>query len=312
MDLLDKKLLGELMKNSRAPLTQLAKTLGASREVITYRINKLKQDSVIVDFVTEINIEKLGFMAAAVFLNIKVTRQTEFTKFISDCPYISWVAEHCGIWNFGLSIVGKTNEEIDERFNQLYAKFKEDIIDHRFTLHRTSEFFYGKYFDSTHPVTMRVSSDKIKLDEKDKLILKELSVNSRIDCVSLSEKIKLTAPAVNQRIKKLERAGIIIKYSLFIDLTKLSIMQYSIFSINKNIDERDKLLSYLKQHPKVSFIAEYIGDPFIEFGVFVNNPYNLRGVIQEIEESFPNNRVSEISLFQKEFISIGPPKCVFN
>lgn len=49
----------------------------------------------------------------------------------------------------------------------------------------------------------------------------------------------------------------------------------------------------------------------MEFGLFVKDPYELRGKLQEIEETFPNNRVIEVSLFQKELVSIGLPLCVF-
>jgi hypothetical protein len=37
----------------------------------------------------------------------------------------------------------------------------------------------------------------------------------------------------------------------------------------------------------------------------------LRERLHEIEQHFPNNRVIEVSLFQKEFVSVGLPDCVF-
>jgi hypothetical protein len=57
--------------------------------------------------------------------------------------------------------------------------------------------------------------------------------------------------------------------------------------------------------------VEYIGDPFLEFGIVVKDPYMLRPILQEIEESFPDNRIQDVFLIQNEFLSIGPPKCVF-
>ena len=114
-----------------------------------------------------------------------------------------------------------------------------------------------------------------------------------------------------QRIKHLEVSGYIEKYSLFVDVQQLGLFQYSIFVVNKNIDEKQKMIKYLQQHKNVSFVAEYVGDLFIEFGLFVKDPYELREKLQGIEETFPNNRVIEISLFQKEFVSVGPPSCVF-
>src|SRR3989338_533662 len=136
MDKLDTDLLRILMQNSRIPITSLAKKLKVSREVATYRLNRLKRENIILDFVTEINIEKLGFVGAAVFVNIKATKQKEFKQFLAETPFVSWVAELSGIWSFGFSIIGKTNEELDDNFLQIYDKFKDAIIDHRFTLHK--------------------------------------------------------------------------------------------------------------------------------------------------------------------------------
>lgn len=311
MDRLDKDILRELMSCSRRPITQLAKKLKASREVLTYRINKLKRERIILDFVTEINLGILGYVGAAVFVDVKAARQVAFKHYLAQLPFVSWVAELSGVWSFGLSIVGRTNDELDNRFTHMYHAFKEDIIDHRFTLHRKSRFFYSKYFGAPHQPSLQKRRILHRADEKDKIILQELSKNSRIDTVTLAQKISLTAPAVAHRIKQLEASGHIEGYSIFVDISKLHLFQYSVCIVNKNADEREKLIAYLMQHSHISFIAEYVGDPFMEFGLFVADPYQLRERLQEIEEAFLNTRVIEVSLFQKEFVSVGPPVCVF-
>ena len=311
MNKIDTGLLKMLMQNSRIPVTQLAKHLKVSREVATYRINKLKKDRIIQDFVTEINIKKLGFVSAAVFVTVKATRQQEFKKFITETHFVSWVAELSGVWSFGFSIIGRNNEELDEKFIQIYSPFKDAIIDHRFTLHKKSWFFYEKYLGHISESITRQKSKEYCADHKDKTILQEIAKNSRKDNVALSRKVSLTAPAVAQRIKRLKASGYIEKYSLFLDISRLGLFQYSIFTINKNIEEKQKLVQYLMQHKNVSFLALYIGDQFMEFGLFVKDPYQLREKLQEIEEAFPHNRVIETSLFHQEFVSIGPPTCVF-
>ena len=310
MDKTDTKLLLELMKDSRMPITQIAKRLRISREVATYRINRLVREKVILNFVTEINVKKLGFMGAAVFVNVRIEKEKEFMEFLDRCGFVSWVAELSGVWSFGFSIYGRTNEELDQKFLIIYNRFKESILDHRFTLHRKSSFFYEKYFGSM-PEQSKEMSAKYRIDAKDKMILRELSRNSRIDTVSLSKLVKLTAPAIAQRIKRLEKSGNIQKYSVFVDISKLGLFQYSVFIVNKNIDAQKQLVSYLSQHPKISFIAEYVSDPFMEFGLIVSNPYELRRALQEIGQSFPDNRIMEVSLFQREFVSVGPARGVF-
>ncbi len=311
LDKTDRLMLSELMKDSRIPVTQLARRLRVSREVANYRLGRLKAEGVILDFVTEISTRELGFIGAAVFINVKATRQKEFKEFLKSCPFVSWVAELSGVWSFGLSILGKSNEELGRKFSLIHAEFKGDIIDHRFTLHRCSKFFYEKYFGSVPRPQKPKRLVECRIDTTDKFILKEMSLNSRIGSVDLAKKVSLTAPAVSQRIKKLKAGGFIKRYSLFVDISKLGLCQYSIFVVNKDMNERARLVSYLQNHPNVSFLAEYVGDEFLEFGLFVENPYLLREKLQEIEEQFPDNRVIEVSLFQKEFVSVGPPRCVF-
>ena len=55
MDKLDFQIMAELMHDSRIPVTHLAKRLGVSREVTTYRMKRLEDEKVILGYVTEIN-----------------------------------------------------------------------------------------------------------------------------------------------------------------------------------------------------------------------------------------------------------------
>lgn len=306
MDKLDQKILLELMKNSRIPLTKLAKELKRSREMLLYRIERLREMGVIINFVTEINLEKLGFVGAAVFLTIKSRADKKFKEHLINSPYVSWVAEHSGIWNYGLSVYGKNKTEVNNRIKELYLNFKSDITNYRVNFHKKNHFFYEKYFFNN----LRKFERKAKnytLDNYDLRILERLSLNSRLDSVQLAKVIPLTAQAIRDRIRKLENARVIEKYSLFVDVSKLGAYQYSVFIDN----HKNQLFSYLSEHPKISFVAEYVNNPFLEFGVFINNPYELRKTLQEIEEVFPNNKILEVSLFQQELVSVGPPKCVF-
>lgn len=311
---MDKKeiaILGQLIPNSRTSLTQLAKNIGLSREVTTYHFNKLVEKKIILDFVTSIDIEKMGFTGAAVFVNVKSGRQAEFEEYLTASPYVSWVAELSGRWNFGLSIFGRNNAEVDDRFHEIYNAFAGDIIDHQFAIHRRTQFFYEKYLGMSSFQSQVFPTVTYTIDEVDKKILKEVAKNSRIEAQTIAHNQNLSTPTVTRRLARLEESGVIEKYSIFLNVRELGLYQHSIFAVNKNVDEKEEMISYLAQHPAVSFIAEYVGDPFIEFGVFTQDPYELRGHVQEIEQHFPHNRTIDILLFQREFVSSGPPLCVF-
>ncbi len=311
MDKKEVAILEQLIKNSRVSLSQLAKDISVSREVTTYHFNKLVKQQVVLEFVTHIDIAALGYVGAAVFVNIKATAQQDFETYVKQAGFVSWVAKLSGLWSFGLSIYGKNNQEVDARFHELYEEFKDDIIDHRFALHKRSIFFYEKYLGLQGHKILEQPPTPHLLDDTDKKVLKELAHDSRADASTIARRCNVSIPTIARRIQQLEQNSVIEQYSIFLDIRKLGLYQYSVFIQNKNVDEKQKLVQYLAQHPNVSFIAEYIGDPFFEFGVFVEDPYQLREHLQEIEEQFPNNRSLDISLFQKEFISTGPPVCVF-
>ncbi len=64
---------------------------------------------------------------------------------------------------------------------------------------------------------MAKSVFKGAFDQLDRAILEELQVNGRISVADLGRKIHLSSPAVYQRIKRLERAGMIERYVALIN-----------------------------------------------------------------------------------------------
>jgi Lrp/AsnC family leucine-responsive transcriptional regulator len=64
---------------------------------------------------------------------------------------------------------------------------------------------------------------QIMIDEIDWKILKELQINARITFAELGRRVGLTTPAVIERIRKLEDAGIITGYRVEIDTAKVGL-----------------------------------------------------------------------------------------
>ncbi|MBC8536750.1 Lrp/AsnC family transcriptional regulator [Feifania hominis] len=60
-----------------------------------------------------------------------------------------------------------------------------------------------------------------KIDEIDVKIIRLLQANARSTVSEIAEKIKMSVPAVSERIKKLENSGIISKYTCVLDNAKL-------------------------------------------------------------------------------------------
>ena len=61
----------------------------------------------------------------------------------------------------------------------------------------------------------------IKIDTTDRLILKHLQKNALLTTKELSEKLNLTYTPVYERVRKLEKEGIIKRYVALIDREKI-------------------------------------------------------------------------------------------
>ncbi|MBR5738798.1 MAG: winged helix-turn-helix transcriptional regulator, partial [Lachnospiraceae bacterium] len=61
------------------------------------------------------------------------------------------------------------------------------------------------------------------MDQTDLKIINALSDNARVSASELSEKVNLSVSAVIERIRKLENAGVIKKYTTILDVQKLGL-----------------------------------------------------------------------------------------
>ena len=61
----------------------------------------------------------------------------------------------------------------------------------------------------------------MKIDEKDRLLIKLLSDDARMPVSELSKQVGLSGPATSERIRRLEANGIISRFTLEIDLAAL-------------------------------------------------------------------------------------------
>lgn len=89
----------------------------------------------------------------------------------------------------------------------------------------------------------------VKIDNKDREILQELIKNSKQTTGKLGKKLRIPITTIHNRIKKLEKAGIIINYTLNVNYKKLGrpIMAYVSATVDYKIDKKINQLSIAKK-----------------------------------------------------------------
>ena len=112
---------------------------------------------------------------------------------------------------------------------------------------------------------------KIKLDDIDLQILQILQSHGRITNAKLAQQVGLSAPPMLERVKKLERLGIITGYRAILDAKRLGRDFFVFVAVNVSVSELsnyERIESQLSAMPEVLECHHIAGD--IDFLVKVN------------------------------------------
>ncbi|WP_164465188.1 Lrp/AsnC family transcriptional regulator [Chryseobacterium lactis] len=95
----------------------------------------------------------------------------------------------------------------------------------------------------------------MQLDKLHYAILNELQSDARSSNAAIGRKIGLTAPAVAERIKKLQEAGIIKGFSAVVDYSKLEYIHNVLIAVKL---QPNMIASFLKETEKIEGIVKMI------------------------------------------------------
>ena len=110
MDKIDKKILKELLENSRLPLSQIGKRVRLSRENVYYRIQNLIKQGIIRDFVASIDYTSLGFQQFVAFIEfdkIDKEKESQIIEYLKKEKSVSWIGVLSGNWSLTFDIFAK-------------------------------------------------------------------------------------------------------------------------------------------------------------------------------------------------------------
>ena len=137
------------------------------------------------------------------------------------------------------------------------------------------------------------------LDEIDKKILMLLQENSRITNKELSEQLGLSTTPIFERVKKLEKSGMITKYVALLDrklagkdllaLIAISLKQHSrplINSFMEQINSLPEVLEFFHTTGKSDFIIKVAIADMDEYQDFILNKLSAIDEVANLETSF--------------------------
>ena len=99
----------------------------------------------------------------------------------------------------------------------------------------------------------------MKLDDKDRNILAELTKDSRLSMRELGKKVEMSAPAVTERVRQMESFGIIKGYGAEIDYKKIGFPIECILEATVKNGEYDRFKRFIAEQSNVDFCYRVAG-----------------------------------------------------
>lgn len=120
-------------------------------------------------------------------------------------------------------------------------------------------------------MVLQLSVQNNVLDDKDKQIIEMLKKNARTSYTEIARRLGLSDVAVLKRVRKLEQAGIIKRYTIVLDPKKLGYNTISITGLDVEPENLFKVLGYLKEKEYVKYLALTSGDHSIITIIWARN-----------------------------------------
>jgi len=295
LDLLDKKILYELDKDARMPISILAKKVRRDRAVVNYRINQLVGSGIIQNFVTLLDPGRVGVMIWNIYLQLQDTNkeiEKEIVDYMTKNKRIWWVGKCTGKWDIICSFLVKDIKEFYDLVIDFQSKFGRYIQNQNLVAHAEVEIISRGYLlgKAGEGVTWFKENKPEKIDEIDKKIIKELSINARIPCTELASKLKLTPRVINYRIKDLIKRKIITKFRLQLDVKRIGYSFYkAIIYLKDYTPQKDeKLKNYCLSLGNVFHYEKKIGPWMLELEMDVESYEKFNEILRNMKEKFPD------------------------
>jgi Lrp/AsnC family transcriptional regulator, leucine-responsive regulatory protein len=140
------------------------------------------------------------------------------------------------------------------------------------------------------------------LDQTDRMLLALLKEDTKRKYSELGEIVHLSAPAVHERVKKLERAGVIRKYTVEIDPEALGLALQAFIRIHVSRIPCEEMAQSFKSFPEVVECFSSAGEESMLLKVHTGSPSQLETLLNRIRQMPGVERVQTSVILTTHFL----------
>lgn len=122
------------------------------------------------------------------------------------------------------------------------------------------------------------------LDKYDRILLQALLENGRASFAQLAKLVNLSAPAVAERVAKLEASGVITGYEAKVDLSKVGLPIQCVVELRMASHGNQQVYDELGRIPELIQCYRVTGDPCVIMRAAVDSMPHLEDLINRIAQ----------------------------
>lgn len=295
LDAKDRKILYELGKNCRRPLGEIAKAVGASKQSLHYRINRLVDNGAIISFIATIDFARLGYVNHEAWLQLKAhspEKKAAFLEHLKNHENVRLIAECGGKFDLLIGILAENIFQFNRIFNELLRKYPGLVKNYSFSISSQFYAYPRTYFlekeERKNPHAIASEPKKMALGKAELKLLHLLSQDARMPTVELARKAGVTPATVRVKIKMLENEGIITGYSIVFQHSKIGYENYEILATLKDMDEKKEhaIEEYCRSNSYSTYLLKCIGRWDVDIGFDAKDSAHFQQMLTEFRDRF--------------------------
>lgn len=314
LDSTDRSILYELDKDSRQPVSDIAKKLKLSRDVVGHRIKRMVDSKVILGFHPILNVYNLGYCPYRLNLKFKpMPPESEkgLFDYLKKNERVGWLVSCEGAWEMSMVVWAKDVYDFQDFLSELLEKYgaciekKKIAIVHKLMLYSRACLLGDETAAKGVEKSEVVSEGKpMKLDESDWDLIELIEQDSRISLKELSKKLSLSPNAVDYRLKRLLSRGVIQGFRIAPNYELLGLKYYKVYFHFSEYPRKtiEKMIDYARKNPFVVYIDDAFGGGDLELEFQVNDRETFLSQLLMLRKKFDNIiRDYDIVTFDNEY-----------
>jgi DNA-binding Lrp family transcriptional regulator len=295
IDLKDRKILYRLDLDSRQSLSGIGKKVGLPKNVVSYRINKLKEQGIIKNFYTVIDLHKLGFSILRFYFTYQYSTpeiKKEITEYFKKFKYSGIIHLVEGSYDLVTYMYIKNLNDFYILWENTLAKYRDYFETQKLSIYYLENMYNSAFLldEKTHRKRVDAHEGRkiVKVDEIDLKILEFLAPNARMSAADIAKKLNVSTVTITNRIKKLVDKKIIQWFRINIDYTKLGYHWYKVDITLKDLKKTNQIISYLENNPNFVGVDRTLGYVDLEIEFYLKSISEIHTIMEDLSVKFPD------------------------